>query len=101
MAFCAGHPFDSPANIGYRSDRWASMARMNLRLPDSGRSQMNRISTVLLSSPRTSIDHMLRVNSSPSSGCRNSQATACIPSEMKTSRKARGSLTSRLRSRST
>ncbi|MEI2643198.1 MAG: hypothetical protein V9G10_12965 [Candidatus Nanopelagicales bacterium] len=74
---------------------------MNLRLPPSGRFQMNRISTVLLSSPRSSIDHRLRVNSSPSSGWRNSQATACIPSEMKTSRKARGSLSKRRRSNST
>ena len=44
--------------------------------------------------------HSVRVNSADSSGCWNSQATACMPSVMNSSRNARGSLTSRRRSRS-
>ena len=76
------------------------MPRMNLRFIPSGRSHRKRMSTVLLSSPRDSIDHSVCTNSGPSSGCWNSQATAAMPSEMKSSRKARGSLSSRRLSRS-
>ena len=58
------------------------------------------MSTVLLSSSRSSVDQRALVKSAPSSGWPNSQATAAMPSEMNSSRKARGSLSSRRLSRS-
>ena len=43
------------------------MARMNLRLNFSGTSQMKRCSIALMSSPRSSRSHSVRVNAAPSS----------------------------------
>ena len=71
-----------------------------MRFLPRGRFQRNRISRVPASSSRSSIDHRVRVNSGPSSGWPNSQATACMPSEMNSSRNARGSVSSRRLSRS-
>ena len=76
------------------------MARTKARLRPRGSDHTSFMSSRLVSSPRSIIDHMVLVKSAPRSGWLNSQATAATPSAMNRSRNAAGSLSSRRRSRS-